>query len=252
MTARRPRAFAELTSEELRALVAKEKPLAALLPVGSVEPHGPHLSLATDIAISEAACARAASRLEDAGIAAAIAPAIPYGVTECASRFPGAISIPEDALIAYLGAVIDGLLGQGVRLVCAVNNHLEPGHDRAVRAAVGARERAIIASPLDRRWARTLSEEFRRGACHAGRYETSIALAWDERLVRDDIRRGLPAIDVSLSERLAEGVSDFVDMGLSRAYAGAPAEATAKEGDELLDRLATMIVTEVRKAIERS
>ncbi|MBZ0235106.1 MAG: creatininase family protein, partial [Deltaproteobacteria bacterium] len=51
--------LAELTSPALAALVADGRPVVALVPVGSTEPHGPHLPLATDAIISEAACARA-------------------------------------------------------------------------------------------------------------------------------------------------------------------------------------------------
>jgi creatinine amidohydrolase len=246
----RPHALAARTTEELGALQGGPDPVVALVPVGAIEPHGPHLGLGTDVAISEAACDRAADRLSSTGITALVAPALPFGVTECAARFPGAISVSAEALIAYLGAVIDGLLGQGMRYVCAVNNHLEPAHEEAVRAAVAARApRAGVASPLDRRWARTLSDEFRRGACHAGRYETSIALACAPELVRDELRRGLPPVDISLSRALAAGVSDFAEMGLDRAYAGAPADASAGEGEELLDRLALMVETIVGEAV---
>ena len=38
-------------------------------------------------------------------------------------------------LTAFLAAVVDGLLAQGVAHVCLVNNHLEPAHDAAIRAA---------------------------------------------------------------------------------------------------------------------
>jgi creatinine amidohydrolase len=244
------RTLAAITTEELGRLLEGEEPVVALLPVGAVEPHGPHLGLGTDVVISEAACARAAARLWDVGVIALVAPALPYGVTECASRFAGAISVPAEALRAYLGAVIDGLLAQGFRHVCVVNNHLEPAHDRAVREATAARApRAGVASPLELRWARTLSEEFRRGACHAGRYETSIALACAPELVRDEARRSLPEVDISLSDKLAAGVGEFVEMGLDRAYAGAPADASAGEGEELLERLAHMVATTVREAI---
>ena len=47
------------TSVSFAALLAAGRPVIALLPVGSVEPHGPHLSLLTDVVISEAACVRA-------------------------------------------------------------------------------------------------------------------------------------------------------------------------------------------------
>ncbi len=38
-------------------------------------------------------------------------------------------------------------------------------------------------------------------------------------------------------------------MGMNRAYTGAPSAATRAEGDQLLDRLATMIATEVAEAL---
>jgi creatinine amidohydrolase len=228
--------------------------LVVLVPVGSVEPHGPHLSLETDIEISLGAAERAAPRLEQRGLAARVAPPVPYGVTECARAFPGAVSVPAAALSAYLGAVVDGFLAAGAAHVCLVNNHLEPAHDRAVRAALDGRDpaRASVACPLTRRWARTLSDEFKSGACHAGRYETSLALARDVRLVDEAARAGLPEVPVSLSDALRAGVSDFAAMGLDRAYAGAPAAATAAEGDALYDRLADMVIGEVLDALGRA
>ena len=253
--------LAGLTSEGFAALVADARPLVVLLPVGSVEPHGPHLSLVTDTVISLGACERAARLLEDTGsvsgsgsILARIAPAVPYGVTECAAAFAGAVSLPAAALTGYLDAVIAGFLRTGVNHVCLVNNHLEPGHDRAVRAAIEGvpAGRASVACPLTRRWARTLSAEFKSGACHAGEYETSIVMAREPALVDDDARRALPEVAISLSDKLRAGISDFSEMGLSRAYAGAPARATAEEGERLLDLLATMIATEVREALEEA
>ena len=104
-----------------------------------------------------------------------------------------------------------------------------------------------VACPLTKRWARTLSDEFKRGDCHAGRYETSLALAAG--LAVRESYRDLPKRDVSLSAAIKEGKSRFTDMGMDRAYTGAPAEATSAEGDDLLDRLAEMIVTEVTEAL---
>ena len=239
------------TTESLRALVAAGAPVVALVPVGSVEPHGPHLSLLTDVVISRGACERAATRLAGQGLAPLIAPAVAYGVTDCAVGFAGAVSVPADVLTAYLGAIVDGLVAAGCAHVCLVNDHLEPAHDAAVRAAIAgaAPGRASVACPLTRRWARTLSAEFKSGACHAGRYETSIVLAQDPALVDDAARAALPPVPISLSEQLRAGVGTFAAMGLDRAYAGDPAAATAAEGDELLDRLADMVVGEVTEAL---
>src|ERR1700742_1212649 len=129
--------LARHTTASLRALLDDKKPLVALVPIGSTEPHGPHLGLGTDVVISAAACVRACELFAKKGpLGAVVAPAVPYGVTDCAQGFAGAVSIPAPVLTAYLAAICDGLLAQGIRHVCLVNNHLEPAHDAAVRAVL--------------------------------------------------------------------------------------------------------------------
>jgi creatinine amidohydrolase len=241
----------ELTTREVRTLLDAVEPTIVLQPVGSIEPHGPHLPLETDATISVAASERAGQQLQDAGFQVVMAPPIPYGVTECAAAFAGAVTVASSALTAYLHSVVDGYLRNGFDHVCLVNNHLEPAHDQAVRAALDGlpANKVSVACPLTRRWGRTLSDEFKSGECHAGRYETSIMMAADPEQVDNELRTGLPEVPISLSVKLREGVVDFQEMGLSEAYCGDPAEATATEGDELLERLATMVVTEVLEAM---
>jgi creatinine amidohydrolase len=242
--------LARHTTVSLRALAAGKRAVVALVPVGSTEPHGPHLGLGTDVVISAAACVRATELLERKGpLVGVIAPAISYGVTDCAAGFAGAVSVPAGVLTAYVAAVCDGLLGQGVRHVCLVNNHLEPAHDAAIRAVLPGRERKVsVACPLAKKWARTLSEEFKSGACHAGQYETSIVMAAAPELVDEAARQALPAVPISLSKQLAAGVTTFAAMGLEQAYAGDPKAATVEEGERLILRLAEMVVGEVREA----
>ena len=245
--------LAALTSPELAALVAGPKPVVVLVPIGSVEPHGPHLPLDTDTQISFAAITNARNKLE-ASVEVLVAPSVAYGVTRYASAFAGAVSIPPDVLTAYLRAIVSSLLRDGVAHVCLVNNHLEPEHDAAVRKAVAdiAPRRASVASPLEKRWARTLSDEFKSGACHAGRYETSILLSHAPELVNEEERAKLDEVPISLSQKIREGVRDFVSMGLVHGYAGAPREATAEEGERLVDALGTMIATVVLEALGTS
>lgn len=246
-----PLRLAELTTESAGRLLAGPAPCAALVPVGSVEPHGPHLPLATDTIISEACAARAARALRERGIAAFLAPPVPYGVTDFAAGFAGAVSIPAAALTAFLRAVVEGYLAAGFAHVSLINNHLEPAHDAAVRAAVAGlpKGRASVACPLSRRWARTLSAEFKSGACHAGRYETSLVLAAEPALVRADLARALPDVAVSLSDGIKAGAASFRAMGLDAAYTGAPRDASDAEGHALLDLLAEMVATEVQEGL---
>ncbi len=243
--------LADMTTDETGALVSSGR-VAVLVPVGSVEPHGPHLPLRTDTLISEHACKRAVALLDGRAIRAVIAPSVPYGVTDYAAGFAGAIGVPAEALRAFLHAVCAQLLGAGFAHVCVVNNHLEPAHDEAVRASVTgfAVGRTSVACPLTRRWGRTLTDEYKRGNCHAGRYETSLALAADA-----DVRAGyqaLPPIDTSLADGIRAGKKTFSEMGLARAYTGSPAEATREEGSASYEKLAEMIATEVSEAMAQS
>jgi creatinine amidohydrolase len=172
-------------------------------------------------------------------------------VTEFAAGFPGAVSVPRAALVAFLRAVTEGLLGQGFSHVCLVNNHLEPAHDAAVRASsAGHPEGTVsIACPLTRRWGRTLSDEFKRGDCHAGRYETSLLLA-----AGDDVRASymeLPTLTLSLADGIREGKHTFAEIGMAEAYTGAPALATSDEGASLYAKLAEMVATEVQEGLEK-
>ena len=244
---------ARFTTDELAAAIAN-LPVALMIPVGAIEPHGPHLPLDTDVIISRAACTRAIPRIEAAGVRALLAPEVAYGVTDCADGFAGAAGVSAAALEGYLHAVMAGWLGNGIAHVCVVSNHLEPAHERTVRA-VAARfptGRASAATPLARRWARTLSDEFKRGACHAGEYETSIVLAAQADAVRAEVAKALPEVDISLSDMLKAGKERFREMGLDRAYAGAPARASAVHGEEMLARLAEMVAGEILDAMGRS
>ncbi len=247
----REKFLARHTTASLHTLLGGKRAVIALVPIGSTEPHGPHLGLGTDVIISAAACVRATELFDKKGpLVGVIAPAVSYGVTECATGFPGAVSVPAPVLTAYVAAVCDGLLAQGVRHVCLVNNHLEPAHDAAIRAVVPGREGKVsVACPLTKKWARTLSAEFKSGACHAGQYETSIMMAAAPEMVDEPIRAVLEAVPISLSEKLAAGIGTFSAMGMELAYAGNPAGATVEEGEQQILRLAEMVVGEVRDAL---
>jgi creatinine amidohydrolase len=239
--------LANLTTHEFEAW-CKRTPCVVLVPTGSCEPHGPHLPLDTDTRISVGAIERAVAALRAAGVPALVAPSVGYGVTDFAVGFAGAISIPSAVLTEFLRSIVSGFLSCGVSHVCLVNNHLEPAQDAAVRAAIAGNLHASVACPLTRRWARTLSAEFKSGACHAGQYETSLALAHEAAAVRAEYTQ-LTALDVSLSAGIAAGKNSFAALGMAQAYCGAPAAASAIEGEALFEKLATMVVTEVLEGL---
>src|SRR5581483_5654759 len=119
-----------------------------------------------------------------------------------ATAFPGAIHVSEETLQAMIVDVCTSLAGQGFPHVVLVNNHFEPEHVQTLHRSIDALdERGIRVGYLDltrRERAQRLTEEFRRGECHAGRYETSLVLAQSPQLVDRDAMAALPEVPVSL------------------------------------------------------
>jgi creatinine amidohydrolase len=224
--------LAELTSPGLEAL---QDPIA-LWPVGAVEPHGPHAPLGTDTLISIGMCERAAARVENA----VVLPPLSFGVTRYGAAFAGTIGISEKTLRAVVLDVAKAVAENGFRRLVIVNNHFEPEQVATLRAT--ADEAGALYLDLVRRAnAQRLTDEFRRGSCHAGRYETSLVLADAPALV-DPIVGELPSNEVDMPAAMSAGRTDFLAMGMDRAYCGSPAEATAEEGRATFETLTDMLV----------
>jgi creatinine amidohydrolase len=227
----------------------------ALLPIGSTEPHGPHLPLDTDVTIALAQARRAAERLERAGVPAVVLPAIPYGLTRYTEGFPGAVTLQPGTLWSLLDDVVIALEQQGLRQIVFSNGHLEPAHLEILRGVAGDhpergpfKAQILFPDNTRRRFAATLGNEFRSGDCHAGSYESSLVMAFDPAAVRESERRALPAVQIGLLEKMRAGVASFQAAGATQAYCGDPAQASAAEGQRLADALADMIVDCVREA----
>jgi creatinine amidohydrolase len=235
------------------AAMADERAVA-ILPLGAVEAHGPHLPVGADVWISEAMARDGARRLAAEGVPVRILPTLAYAPAPFASEFPGTLSIRPATLAALLEDLAASLAGRGVAVLAFANSHFDPAQVSTLREAaarIAERGRPRIAFPdLTRRvLAERLSAEFRSGACHAGRYESSILLAERPDLVDEAARRALPEIPVSLPAAVREGRATFRAAGLDAAYCGAPAEATAEEGRELVARLGEILAESVRAAL---
>jgi creatinine amidohydrolase len=245
---RLPLELARLTTEECSVMLSAPHP-TVVLPVGSTEPHGPHLPLSTDATLAEECAKRAARELRDRGVGALAAPALAYGVTRYASGFAGAISLSPALMEQLVRELCVAYREAGFGMVCVTNHHLEPEHVTAITrgvegAAAAARGGVRFANQLTPRWGRTLSAEFKKGECHAGSYETSLVLAASPDEVRD-VRRELPEVPVSLSAGIRAGKTTFRQLGLERAYSGAPAAASREEGEGLYALLVKMVADEV-------
>lgn len=239
-------AFAELTSPQVAELLSGSRTPVLLLPVGVVEPHGPHAPLATDEMISAGMCRRAAERLSgDPDVRVLVLPALNYGVTRMSAAFPGAVSVSEVTLHALVTEVCESLIAQGFSRIVVVNNHFEPAHVDTLRKATASAGVAYL-DLVRRHNAARLTEEFRSGACHAGQYETSLVLADHPDLVDTTTAAELPPVPVNLPAVMSEGKADFVAMGMDRAYCGDPAGASVAEGQSTFDTLTDLLVETIR------
>jgi creatinine amidohydrolase len=192
-----------------------------LVPLGSVEQHGPHLPLDTDTRIAVAVASGAAASRE--GVA--VAPAVAFGASGEHAAFAGTLSIGTRALrevLVELGR--DGARDWEALLL--VNGH--GGNADAVASAVarlrgeGRQCDAFHVAPPS-------------GDAHAGRTETALLLHLDPSAVRLDLAEaGEPRPVGELMDRLrAGGVRSVSPNGVL----GDPRGATAAEGRRLLDEL---------------
>lgn len=242
----------EMSYPRLAAAAAERS--VAILPLGAVEAHGPHLPVGADVWIAEAMARDGARRLAAAGVAAFVLPPLAYAPAPFAAEFAGTLSIRPETLGALVVDLADGLAARGVPVLALANAHFDPAQVAALREValrLGERRRPRIAFPdLTRRaLAERLGDEFRSGACHAGRYETSILLAERPDLVDEPARRALRPLEVSLPAAMRDGRSTFGAAGLDAAYCGDPASASAEEGRALVGALGEILAESVVAAL---
>lgn len=207
--------------------------VVALLPVGAVEAHGPHMPLSTDVIIAEAMARACGQTLSDAGGSALLLPPVWYTAAGFARAFPGTVQVRPDTVTELVVDIAASLASQGFRMMAVANAHLDPAHLASLRAAVAGAPEGIRIVFLDltrRAVAAQLSKEFQTGACHAGRFEGSVVLAEAPELFRREVADRLAPNPSSLSDAVRDGLATFADAGGPDAYFGWPAEATAAEG----------------------
>ncbi|EGG34861.1 creatininase family protein [Paenibacillus sp. HGF5] len=92
---------------------------AAILPIGAVEAHGPHLPLGTDNLLASRLADKLAERTDSF-----VLPTLPYGQVWSLRNFPGSINVSNEALIRLLADIGESIYHQGFRLFIMVNGHL--------------------------------------------------------------------------------------------------------------------------------
>ena len=244
--------YGELTWPEVKQAAAEGR--VAIVTIATLEDHGRHLPIDTDLRICTAVCEEAASRAADRVV---LVPAINHGYSPHHLDFPGPITIGAHTLIDYGVDVCRSLAHHGFRKILIVNGHGSntPFIDIIARLAVvetGVLAAAVNywAAPGVRDVAESLRESDRIGGMnHACEFETSLYLALAPELV--DMSQAVREISHRPSKNywgdliggdgplvMMEHWSAISDTGVM----GDPTKATAEKGRALFDAAAAGIV----------
>lgn len=121
--------FQYQTSIDIKKKIHQSK--LAVLPVGAVEAHGPHLPLGTDNFLAERLAEKFAARVD--GL---VLPTLPYGQVWSLRNFPGSINVSNDSMIRFIVDIGESLYHQGFTTFAMVNGHL--GNGTALKEAARA------------------------------------------------------------------------------------------------------------------
>jgi mycofactocin precursor peptide peptidase len=222
-------------SRHLAFATSPELPSGAtvLVPVGSLEQHGPHLPLHTDSVVAEAVARRAAELLDRPDVL--VAPPIAYGASGEHQAFAGTSSIGTEALRLVVVELTRSLRTWAARVVY-VNGH--GGNVGALDAAV----EQLVAERHDVCW---LACAAVGGDAHAGYTETALMLHLRPADVRRDrAEAGNPA---PLEQLLPAMVADGVHAVAANGVLGNPTGASAERGQRVLEEMARRVAAGVRR-----
>jgi len=197
-----------------------------LVPVGSLEQHGPHLPMDTDTVIAEAVSRAAADRMPHAWVA----PAIAYGASGEHQAFAGTSSIGTPVLHQVVVELVRSMRTWARRVVL-VNGH--GGNRAAVTSAVDQ----LSSEGHDVAWVSCAPPD---GDAHAGRSETSLLLHLRPHSVRMELAE--PGNTAPLATLMPHLVAGGVHAVSVNGVLGDPTGASADEGPRILAAMVDDVV----------
>jgi mycofactocin system creatininase family protein len=202
-----------------------ERPLV-LVPVGSVEQHGPHLPLDTDSTIAAAVAAAVAASVRGPVL---VAPPLVYGSSGEHQSFPGTVSIGTTVLRQVVIELVRSVRTWAGRVVL-VNAH------GSNAAALDPAVRQLCDEGHNVLWVRCATEDV---DLHAGHTETSLMLHLRPGAVR--LERAGRGNCGALAELLPAMRAGGVLAVSTNGVLGDPTHACAEEGERVLGAMADEI-----------
>jgi len=209
----------------LRKIILTKEQIA-VIPVGSIEQHGPHLPVSTDTDIVTEVAKRIS---EKKGYF--LLPTITYGVSFEHTPFFN-LSIKESTLRTVLSDLCMSLLSNGVKTVFIINGHhgnLKPIQNIDIKLKKLSKNRLKI-FPLS--YWHFMKKDFD----HAGFVETSLMLAISKNVKMKSVKRGL--ITDKMTKQQKQKLDKLANQSFPKATKngiwGDPTKATKKDGQAIL------------------
>ena len=259
MTGLPRRHWQDMTTDEFGRLDAGR--VIAILPVGAIEQHGPHLPLCTDACIGLGVAERALALLPES-LPVTVLPMLPVGKSDEHLAFAGTLTLSAETLIRLWTEVGDSVARAGLKKLVLLNSH---GGQVSIMDIV-ARDLRVRHGMLAKAWSwfaagipdGLFSDDEQRFGIHAGAIETSMMLHLRPDLVHmdraGDFRPLMADMEKSGYRRLSaigSGRMGWMAQDLHPSGAcGNAADADAERGRALIEHAATALV-ELLQEVDR-
>lgn len=239
--------WANMKASDVRGLT--ERDAIAVIPIGSIEQHGPHLPVQVDtLLVSEVA--RRAARLVAESVPVVVLPTIWSGLAEHHMSLGGTLTLDLATFFGLVRGIVRSVARNGLKRILLLNGH--GGNMTALNALVGeiSAEMSLPIAlatywiPAQQEFSRILEKQ--TSVAHACEAETSMLLA-----LRPDLVAMAELERVNPPREWAGGASDVyvwrsvADWSPS-GIAGVPSAASAEKGERLLDAAARALADRLR------
>jgi len=231
-----------LRADQLRDLARADA--MVILPVASLEQHGPHLPVEVDSMLGETVALRAAAKIAARGQQAVVLPVLWTGLSEHHMSFGGTVTLDVPTFAAVVAGVCRSVLRHGFRRIILLNAH--GGNENALRTITDELTPKLGVPIVQFTYwyaaAAAIAKilETQGALMHACEAETSMMLAVRPELVAMD-RVGMAKANSTpdVTDVVGGGVYRWRAIGArsSSGVIGNPETATAEKGERLFDAI---------------
>ena len=242
-------AWARLTAAEIQARATPQT--VVIIPVASIEQHGPHLAVGVDTILATAVAEGTARRLMAGGTSALVTPCVWTGLAEHHMAFGGTMTLDLATFMAVVGGVARSVSRHGFRRIALLNGH--GGNTEAIASSAIELTRSLGVPVVGMTYWLANADTFgailedQPNVMHACEAETSMMMA----VAPDCVRAGRIAAaepkrfspPAPPGFKRSRPFSDMTDTGVI----GDPRKASAAKGEALLAAAAGRLAEELSR-----